>query len=205
MTRGRRLFRRRWADRPLSRSLRRFIAVLGRLKSGQLRAKLGDLLPIHVELCRAPRSARLSKARHGVREMFLAAGRLHSHSALPLRNEPRARWKVEGCTQEDCANDEPGRQLTAGAREAIAAVGVKGPSWAWFGLGLSRCSTRGSSCSTRRCAQSEGKAAIVARPKGTALERRAGPFKREEIDRTYPHERIVRTIAIRHGCRESGR
>jgi hypothetical protein len=67
--------------------------VLGRLKSSQLGAKLGDLLPIRIELCRAPRSASRSKARRGQREAFLAAGRLHSHSALPLRNEPRARWK----------------------------------------------------------------------------------------------------------------
>jgi hypothetical protein len=65
------------------------MAVLGRLKSGQLGAKLGDFLPIRIELCRAPRSASLSKACRGQRERFLAAGRLHRHSALPLRNEPR--------------------------------------------------------------------------------------------------------------------
>jgi hypothetical protein len=81
--------RRRWAGCPLSRTLRRFIAVLGRLKSSQLGAKLGDFLPICIELCRAPRSASLSKACRGQRDRLLAAGRLRSKIALPLRNEPR--------------------------------------------------------------------------------------------------------------------
>ena len=179
--RRRRLLRRRWAGCPLSRTLRRFIAVLGRLKSGQLGAKLGDLLPICIELGRAPRSASLSKASRGQRDRLLAAGRLRSNIALPLRNEPRIGpagkfWKAASAGRvrkrrtwapADCRGTSTRRNSSGGRK--MPELGMLWPE----ALKLQQS----------RCARPDRKAAIVARPEGMAVERIAGACRREEVDR----------------------
>jgi hypothetical protein len=182
--RRRRLLRRRWAGSPLSRTRCRFIAVLGRLKSGQLGAKLGDLLPIPLELRRAPRSASRSKARRGQREAFLAAGRLRRNSALPLRNEPGIGpagkiWKAASAGRvrkrrtvapDDCRGTSTRRNSSGGRK--MPELGMLWPE----ALKLQQS----------RCARPDRKAAIVARPEGMAVERIAGACRREEVDGKYP-------------------
>jgi hypothetical protein len=188
--RRRRLFRRRWAMCPLSRTLRRLIAVLGRLKSGQLGAKLGDFLPIRIDLCRAPRSASLGKACRDQRERFLAAGRLHSHSAATVpspRGPPFAQRTADrGCIARRLRRGRTGAPADCRSTRSNSSPGRKMPElgmvWPWalklqhaevrsFGEENDDCSSARGNMKGKR-ARAEGMLKLIAHPRARAHRRK---------------------------------